>query len=413
MRTGRLAVAAALGLAGAAGAGLAIAEGGRSIDPLMPTTIVVGTPLGPAPCDRLDPHRTGRSTTALPEDPVELWRRPVSGGLDLAPVVDQAGRVTAALTVPEVVQLDADGKELWRVRLGTAGALAPPTLTSDGTAVVVTAEAVAWGLSQSGSIRYSTPLGVNGRDLTFAPMPTDDGGVVLAAGRELLALGADGSIRARAQLPSRAAGPPILHQGDALVVTERGEAFRYHAPESPRRIGSFNGSPHGGAALADARTLIAVVDARRIVALDLPTGTTHVRTGATDPLTQFDGPAAISASGVAFTTTYSGLLVGYDAVGDETKRLPLEKQLLAVDAGPASLMLGTVDLKPSPPVVVDGQGRVAFVRRSGKVGVALPDGRVEVGSDRLCASPIELVPAGDRRMLVACRDGTLWMLGER
>jgi len=413
MKMRRLAVGAALGLAGAAGGGLAIAEGGRSIDPLMPTTIVVGAPLGPAPCDRLDPQRTGRSSTALPEAPVELWRRPISGGLDLPPVVDHTGRIVAALTIPEIVELDADGKEQWRTRLGTAGALAPPALTSDGTVVVLTSDARAWGISKSGSVRFETTLGVNGRDLTLAPMPTDDGGVVLAAGRELLALGPNGTIRARARLPSRAAGPPVLHRGDALIVTEPGEVYRYHAPESPQRIGSFNGRPKGGAALADARTLIAVVDTTRIVALDLPTGTTHVRSGAVDLLTQFDGPVALSREGVALTTTYSGVLLGYDAAGDETRRVSLEKQLLAADAGAASLLLGTVDRKPSPPVFVDGEGRVAFARRTGKVGVALPNGRIAVASDRLCSSPIHIVPAGDRRMLVACRDGTLWMLGER
>jgi hypothetical protein len=39
-------------------------------------------------------------------------------------------------------------------------------------------------------------------------------------------------------------------------------------------------------------------------------------------------------------------------------------------------------------------------------------GRVEVASERVCAAPVAVLPAGDRRMLVACHDGGLWMYGE-
>ena len=66
-----------------------------------------------------------------------------------------------------------------------------------------------------------------------------------------------------------------------------------------------------------------------------------------------------------------------------------------------------VELKPSPPVVVDGYGRIAFVRAGGRVGVVAPEGHLEIASERVCGAPIAVLPAGDKRMLVACHDGGL------
>ncbi len=107
------------------------------------------------------------------------------------------------------------------------------------------------------------------------------------------------------------------------------------------------------------------------------------------------------------------MLLGVDGAGNERAHVLLDKP----PPGPAGgLGLGgafvQVELKPSPAVVVDGYGRVGFVRSGGRVGVVAPEGHVEVASERICAVPVALVPAGDRRMLVACHDGGLWMYGE-
>jgi hypothetical protein len=96
--------------------------------------------------------------------------------------------------------------------------------------------------------------------------------------------------------------------------------------------------------------------------------------------------------------------------------VPLERQVAAPNGlagGPGSMsFLGQVDAKPSPPPIVDPVGRVAFVRWSGRVGTVSPEGRVDVAAERVCAAPVAVVPAGDKRMLVACHDGGLWMYGE-
>jgi outer membrane protein assembly factor BamB len=389
-------------------------QAGPGLSPFAPGRLVVGPPRGLAPSERIDGLRTGRTTTMLPDDPAELWRRPVAGGLELAPVLDPDGNAYVALTVPEVVKVNPDGEELWRVRTGTGGATAPPILTSDGTLVVLTSAGTAWGVTPSGTVRYQTAIGVRGRDATQSPLALDDGGFIVAAAREIIAVDRDGGVVSRATLDDRIASPPIAHTEGVLVATERGDVFLYRAPSAPRRIGSFGGSPRGGMVLADERTLLAVVEGRRLVAFDIKTATTDVRSGGLDPDTQLDAPVTVTAKGVQLATTFDGLLLGFDLRGDEVLRVALEKQasLAGADAGATSTFFSGVELRPSPPLVVDGAGRVAFARRGGKVGVVAPDGRVMVASERLCGTPISVSPAGPARMLVACRDGTLFLLGE-
>ncbi|NUQ77971.1 MAG: hypothetical protein HUU21_30935, partial [Polyangiaceae bacterium] len=84
----------------------------------------------------------------------------------------------------------------------------------------------------------------------------------------------------------------------------------------------------------------------------------------------------------------------------------------AADASVLGGFFGVVELKPSPAVVVDPDGRIGFARAGGRVGVVGTDGAVAIAGEKLCSVPVSVQPAGPRRMLVACRDGAVWMLGE-
>jgi len=299
-------------------------------------------------------------------------------------------------------------------------------------------------------VRFTTPLGVRGRDTDVAPLALTDGGLVVAAGATLLELDRDGAIRARTALESKPGsldsrvsgallrGPSSDGKGSSsafsgtLFTTESGSVFLWRPPGSPRKLGSFGGIPRRGAMLADPRTLVAVVDNRRVVALDLLTGTTHVRASGV-PGAAFDSPATLAPSdvaqgplasagtGLALVTAQTGLLLGLDAAGNEKVRISLEKlpSLALVGlTGAASTapsgasFFGPIEFKPSPPLVVDPQGRIAFARSSGRVGVVGPDGAVSLAGERVCLTPVAVLPAGDRRMLLACRDGGLWLYGE-
>jgi hypothetical protein len=127
-----------------------------------------------------------------------------------------------------------------------------------------------------------------------------------------------------------------------------------------------------------------------------------------------DGLGALDRSGLAIVVSQVGGLLGVDAAGNERVRVALEKPPPTLAGGVVGLPFGAppVDLKSSPPVIVDPVGRIGFVRSNGRAGVVAPSGRVEIASEAVCASPVAVVPAGDRRMLVACHDGRLWMYGE-
>ncbi len=427
----KLCRAAALGVTTALASGLPAASPARgdTLDLSMPRTVIVGAPRGAAPSERLDPARTGRAVTRLPTTPVELWRRHVSGNIDVPPIIDAANAVIVALTIPEIVKLGPDSRELWRARLGGASALAPPTLLSDGTIVVVTSAGIAWGFTPGGALRFSTPLGIPRRDADVGPLALDDGGLLVAAGNTLVEIDADGVVRARAALDERtpagerAAGAVqdgASRDGGVLVTTTAGNVYRFRAPAPPRKIGSFGGTTPRGAVLADERTLLALVDGRRLVAFDLPTGTTHVRAGGL----AFDGPPTVGPGGLALLGAQMGMLVAVDAAGNERAHVMLEKAAPAAPLAGGTPIVSSgghggyvtaaplLDLKPSPPLVVDAEGRVAFVRGNGRAGVVSPAGRVEIASERVCAAPVAVLPAGERRMLIACHDGGLWMYGE-
>jgi hypothetical protein len=385
------------------------------LDPSMPRTVVVGPPRGEAPSERLDPRRTGRGRSRLPATPVELWRRHVSGTIEVPPLVDAEGNVIALTNAPELVKLGPDSRELWRARLGIAGAVSAPTLLSDGTIAVIAATGIAWGFTPGGAVRFTTPLGIARRDADTVPLALGDGGLLVAAGNVVVELDADGVVRARGTLEDRsgaggterAMGAVVDSPGGALVTTATGSVYRFHPPAAPRKIGSFGGTPTRGAMLLDERTLVAVVDGRRVVAFDLPTGTTHVRAGGL----VFDGPPVLGQGGLLLVGTQLGMLVGLDALGNEKLHVMLDKTS-ATPTGPGGTFLGGGELKPSPPIVIDPSGRIAFLRANGRVGVVTPEGQVEVAAERVCPGPVSLVPAGDKRMLLACRDGGLWMYGE-
>src|SRR5262249_13271452 len=87
------AVFAALAARRAAGG----AERADSIDPSVPRVLAVGAPRGAAPSDRIDAARTGRSRTKLPHPLIELWRRNITRGIDLLPVVDAEDNILIAV----------------------------------------------------------------------------------------------------------------------------------------------------------------------------------------------------------------------------------------------------------------------------------------------------------------------------
>jgi hypothetical protein len=246
-----------------------------------------------------------------------------------------------------------------------------------------------------------------------APLARDDGSVVVAGETGLCVVGPGGEVLTRTEVDGRPVGGLIPWRGAVLIVSQGGSVYAWQAPAAPRRVGDFGGEVGEGAMLAGQRTLVAVVDTERVVALDLLAGGTTLLAGMGASGAKLEGPAALTGDGVLLVTSVLGEVFGVDAHGTLTHRAALEAlpAMFAADAGLGGIF-GRTDVRPSPPLVSDARGRVAFARNSGRVGVVDEAGHVMTATTRLCSRPISLLPAGARRMMVACSSGSIAMYSD-
>ena len=400
-------VAAAAALACVAG--LAVAD---KLDPRRPASFVVGTPRGVSPMPRVDVRRRAMSDQPLPRIPHKQWNRSVGTRVvEHPPLVGDKGEIVVTTMGGEVSWLDDHGVEVGHVMLGAAGS-GPPTLLADGTVVAVSTTGEAIGATKAG-VRFRTRLGgerAAGPNAP-APLPLDDGGVVVATATELDALDADGNVRAKATLTEGLAGPLIALGGRVLATTVSGVVYGWTPGREAVRVGSFGGPTDGGAAALDDHTLVAVVDATRIVALDVDRGVSVPRAGPAPGF--YLGPLAVRGSvvyGMLQTPTQT-FVVGIDAAGQETLRAAVAQQsALAVDGGVAVLVVPA-----HTGVLVDASGTVAFATPEGGVGVVDPSGVVNLAAETPCArgygragrgsTVAGLTPAGAGGLIVACDSG--------
>lgn len=407
-------------------AGVSFAAAGAlasGIDPSLPAVVHVGAPPAPAPVDRLDVARTGRSRLPLPESPVETGRRTVGASAQI-PVVHADGGMTVALAAPEILRLGPDGAELGRTRLGTSPAARAPVVTSGGgVAVLTTAPSVVF-LSRAGKIVSTVPLsrtafpvgasGASASDGFSSIAPTSDGAVVVASGASIVEVDASGHVRLSATLPDRERIAADLVQSPAgwIVPTQSGAIFAVRPPAAPKKIGSFGAPVTSGPVLAGGRALVAQVGSGRVAALDLVTGAvvTHV---VETSLFSFDGAFVLDGSGGLWITTSEGVLVGVDKSGAEVQRVGIDRA-----AAPVVVTGGGRGVVAAPPVstrtvlLVDPDGRVAFARSGGRVGVRGADGTVRIAPERACATPTAILPMAKTSFAVVCREGTVILYGE-
>ena len=408
-----------LGLAFGLGAGVVVGTGlaAESIDPRRPAVVVVGEPRGFTPRERFGPSRHGLAPASLPDRPKELWRQELPGGLEALPLVDSEGSVLAVLSNRMATKLGPDGQERWRVSLRGADPALPPVLTADGSLAVLCADGRMRWLSATGTLRVSDELELRTRKAQATPLALDDGGLVVAGEDQLLLLGADGSPQARADLSGVAVGGLLGWEGATVATLQSGEVVGWRPPAPPRVLGTLGGIPNGGAVLVGSRTLAAVVDTTTLVALDLRSGEAKLLTGGPAAQRQLEGPPTLGADGTLWVSSVVGELLGFDAHGTVGHRLALDSSLVldTADGGaPVASFFGRVDLQPSPPLVIDGDGRLGFVRASGRVGLLGPGttGAVTVVAPRFCGRPLGVTSAGRRRMLVGCRNGSIGVFGD-
>lgn len=382
------------------------------VDPRRPTRLVVGPLRGPGPTPRGDAQRRGRARDPLPTGPLEpAFRHALGATTSHAALAGDDGRSLVVTDRGDVVVLDAEGEERAHANaVSSTESLA--TLISDGTLVVATAGGDVVGVGRDGRVRFTRHV-LEGRARDVAPLALDDGGVVLAAGAELVVLDAQGNVRARTPLPEPPAGPLLAWRDHVVVVSVLGTVFAAPPGGPARRVGSFGGPVDGGAALVDADVLTGVVGGQLV---DVDLAKTSRISRASPPDGVFLGPVTSWAPGGARAVALMHLgasgvtsVVAFDAAGAEKLRalLPGSSAVGSADAGAALVV------PPHVGTLADARGAVAFATPDGVVGVLSPGG--DVG--QLAAPPCSkvgrsagvagLTPAGPGAFLVTCQAGVV------
>lgn len=413
----RAPIALALGVAAAAS--VAVVASAQRIDPRRPATFVVGAPAGAAPMQRIDARRSGMAKQALPGSPLRIaWRKTIGLGIDQAALAGSDGTLAVVTARGDVMFLDDTGEERSHVTVG-AGSVGPAVMTSDGTVVFATSSGDVIGVKRSTAAnqrpRFSTRIGGE-RAARAAPLALDDGGVVVASSSELVVLDSDGNVRARAAVPEPI-GSPLLASGDKVVaIGASGAVFGWTPGREPSRIGSFGAPIDGGAAFADATTLVAVIESNHLVELDIARGARATRAIAAQglylgPPSVRPGPRGGSIATVLAMTPSRGFVVSVDPAGQETLRAPIATftpQTLA-DGGAAPLVA-----PPHVGPIIDARGAIAFAATDGHVGIVTPEGAVETIPEQLCSrtgrtsgSVAGLTPFGRGSFAVTCVDGVV------
>jgi hypothetical protein len=414
-RAAAMAVAACLAAA-VVTSGVRRRAAAQTVDVQRARTLVVGTPQGGARADRVDAARTGRAREALPSGGLRIeWRASVGELVEHAPLVDTAGVTYVVGTRGEVGAVGRDGVERWHVPTG-AMQPGPAALLSDDAVVFVDAagEAVA---VRDGALRWRLRFG-RGDAARPAPLPLDDGGVVVATTQDLAAIDAEGHLRARTTLPEPTTFPLVAALGKVVAIGASGTVWTWTpgAPE-PVRAASFGTPIADGAALANGRTLLAVSAGQtQLLAVDLdrPGLGSSATTRAVAPAGLFLGPPAVhgATARLLVTTATTELAVAFDASGTEVSRnvLAMHPPPVAADGGAGALLP-----PPHTPPLVDDGGRLAFATSDGSVGV-VSGGGSEVVAD---ACPVAVATVGrlpaiagmapleTGTIVVVCTSGTL------
>ncbi len=351
---------------------------------------------------RIDGARTGLAGANLPDKPRVLWRTRVAGGIAHPPAIDVHGHVVVASPSGQLIELDEKGKQKFAVKTGSDAPSLAPVLASDGTRVVVTGAPELYGITPTGSVRYHHTLPLQNLTGDVPLLAASDGGTVLAASGSLLRFDASGTLQASATYTGTAAAL-LERSSHVLLVLDRGEVLEWKPPASPTKLASFGGRIDEGAALSGPERVMAVVDHERLTDLDLKSATRQVLVSSTDLL---QGPPTLLPSGQTRIVTFSGLLLGHDRNGSEVTRVALEPSVVGTDGG-------LVGFNPAPPLIADAKGRVGFVRPGLEVGVVLPSGNIETAAGAACGDPVSVAPAGPQRMLLSCRSGLVFLVGDK
>jgi hypothetical protein len=405
---------------------------------------VVGAPIAGARMARIDASRRALSPSILPSSGLQTeWRTTLGFDAQQGPLVDSKGRTYVVGESCEVVTIGRDGVVLSRTAPHGAQP-GPAALLSDDTLVFVegAGEAVA---VRDGATVWRSRFG-RASAAHAAPLPLDDGGVVVASGPDLAILDSGGAERARVVLPEATSHPLLSALGKVVVIGDTGTVWAW-APgaEKAVRMGSFESDIDGSAALVDDHTLVATAMTQtHLSTVDLNRGIDTKLAGLLGG-ERWLGPPAVDAGGVVYTvqiTPAGEVAVAIDASGSERGRTLLAgpPRTRAVDKGDPPSALSSPStawaqglMVSNTPLVIDAERHLAFATPGGSIGVATglvaavdtppaQNAVVELVAEACPPSPnrpgagaavVGLAPLPPRGLVALCRSGLVVAVKDR
>lgn len=366
---------------------LAPPVGAERLDPSLPLEL------------SLDPATSSSRTSRhpVPRAANVGFRIRAASALGHAPVISSEQTVVLAHADPVLAEYDARGRRLWAAPLGPAPAAASPLVFADGTRVVVTEGGELLGFSKRGRLRLRRrlPFGTIGDGLVVEP--TLDGGLVLAEGEQLVRLDASFELvlATRLGVPVRALLRGATPGSRELWAVGSGGSVLAIAPDGGAALRARFSGAVGAVARLDEHRLLAVLDRRRLVELDLRDQTERVRA---EPLDlELSSVLAVTAAGEVRLVA-SDFLLAFDRDFAERFRVALG----APGAAPGQLTAAEL--------LVDREG-TALVVGSGIGSVRVTsDGELRRIEGATCPEPLRPAALRPGSVVVACRSGLLLRL---
>ncbi len=374
----------------------ALSARARELDPAVPQRFA------------LDPVRASTSSPSqgsLPRNASVAFRLRVANAVAHPPAVTPDKTVLIAHADPVLAEYDARGRSLWAARLGPNPAATSPFVFADGTRAVITEGGELVGFSPRGRsvFRARLPFGTIGPSLVVAPL--GDGGLLLAERQRVVGLDAAGTLRFRAELDkdvstilpglAPAAGADALSTR-ALLVTRGGSVLDLGSDGRSTWRARFSGNVTAAARLGASRVL-GVLDAQRLVELDLVADTEKLLAEAAD--FSLLPELAVNRRGESRVLGSNDLLLAFDAAGAERFRVPF--------ATPAT---GPEPRDGAAELLFDSAGTTLVARAGAGVFSISADGVVTRVESSACPEPLRPALLPPSSVVVACRSGILLRL---
>lgn len=312
-----------------------------------------------------------------------LWRQRAPSGAFGNVLVDAAGRVFVAGD-GAVLQLDADGRPEFTAR-GAFGIAAAAALLVDGKRSVLTRDGQLLAWSAGGALELREVLTTPARSAPLTLLPLWDGGVLASIGPWVFHVDSRGDVVRYTKLEQDVLHTLVLGRR-ALLVDGRGDVFEWAAFAEPERRGTFGGTVAAVAPSSD-DALVAVSATGALVQLTV---------GEAAP------PVALATSGLTLLAVRERRTVVLRRDGHVL-------QLEAGDRTPSATALAISRAEDATAWLIAGDA-VAALGTDRPLSLRDSEGERELTEVR-CRQPSSLVSAGTERLVVACRDGSLWAIG--